>query len=51
VTGDIQARDGKVKEIGGDGKTHFLKAEIPLRKISVTRQASAASAKALRFTA
>jgi elongation factor G len=33
VTGDIQARDGKVKEIGGDGKTHFLKAEIPLRKI------------------
>lgn len=33
VTGDIQARDGKVKEIGGDGKTHFLKAEVPLRKI------------------
>ena len=33
VTGDIQARDGKVKEIGGDGKTHFLKADIPLRKI------------------
>lgn len=33
VTGDIQARDGKVKEIGGDGKIHFLKAEIPLRKI------------------
>ena len=33
VTGDIQSRDGKVKEIGGDGKTHFLKAEIPLRKI------------------
>ena len=33
VTGDIQARDGKVKEIGGDGRTHFLKAEIPLRKI------------------
>ncbi len=24
VTGDIQARDGKVKEIEGDGKTHFL---------------------------
>jgi len=33
VTGDIQSRDGKVKEIGGDGKTHFLKAEVPLRKI------------------
>lgn len=33
VTGDIQARDGKVKEIGGDGKTHFLKADVPLRKI------------------
>jgi len=33
ITGDIQARDGKVKEIGGDGRTHFLKAEIPLRKI------------------
>ena len=33
VTGDIQSRDGKVKEIGGDGKMHFLKAEVPLRKI------------------
>ena len=33
VTGDIQSRDGKVKEIGGDGMTHFLKAEVPLRKI------------------
>jgi elongation factor G len=33
VTGDIQSRDGKVKEISGDGKTHFLKAEVPLRKI------------------
>ena len=33
VTGDIQSRDGKVKEIDGDGKTHFLKAEVPLRKI------------------
>ena len=33
VTGDIQSREGKVKEIAGDGKTHFLKAEIPLRKI------------------
>lgn len=33
ITGDIQARDGKVKEIGGDGRTHFLKADIPLRKI------------------
>ena len=33
VTGDIQARDGRVKEIDGDGRTHFLKAEIPLRKI------------------
>ncbi|SHL13132.1 elongation factor G [Fibrobacter sp. UWT2] len=33
VTGDIQSREGKVKEIGGDGKTHFLKADVPLRKI------------------
>lgn len=33
ITGDIQSRDGKVKEIGGDGRTHFLKAEIPLQKI------------------
>ena len=33
VTGDIQSRDGKVKEIGGDGKAHFLKADVPLRKI------------------
>ena len=33
VTGDIQSRDGKVKEIGGDGRTHFLKADVPLRKI------------------
>ena len=33
VTGDIQAREGKVKEIEGDGKTHFLKADVPLRKI------------------
>ena len=33
VTGDIQSRDGKVKEIAGDGKTHFLKADVPLRKI------------------
>ena len=33
VTGDIQARDGKVKEIGGDGRIHTFKAEVPLRKI------------------
>lgn len=33
ITGDIQSRDGKVKEIGGDGRTHFLKADIPLRNI------------------
>lgn len=33
ITSDIQSRDGKVKEIGGDGRTHFLKAEIPLRNI------------------
>ena len=33
VTGDIQSREGKVKEIAGDGKTHFLKADVPLRKI------------------
>lgn len=33
VTGDIQSRGGKVKEIGGDGRTHMLKAEVPLQKI------------------
>ena len=33
ITSDIQSRDGKVKEIGGDGRTHFLKADIPLQKI------------------
>ena len=33
VPGDIQSRDGKVKEIGGDGRTHFLKADVPLRNI------------------
>lgn len=33
VTGDIQARLGKIKETGGDGKTHFLKAEIPLKNV------------------
>jgi len=33
ITGDIQSRDGKVKEIGGDGRTHFLKADTPLQKI------------------
>jgi len=33
VTGDIQSRDGKVKEIGGDGRTHFLKADVPLCNI------------------
>ena len=33
ITGDIQSRDGRVKEIGGDGRTHFLKADIPLRNI------------------
>ena len=33
VTGDIQSREGKVKEIAGDGKMHFLKADVPLRKI------------------
>lgn len=33
ITSDIQAREGRVKEIGGDGRTHFLKADIPLRKI------------------
>jgi elongation factor G len=31
ITGDIQAREGKVKEIGGDGVMHFIKAEVPLR--------------------
>lgn len=33
VTGDIQARGGKVKEIGGDGRIHTFKADVPLRKI------------------
>ena len=33
VTGDIQARGGHVKEIGGDGRIHTFKAEVPLRKI------------------
>lgn len=33
ITGDIQSRDGKVKEIGGDGRIHTFKAEVPLRKI------------------
>ena len=33
VTGDIQSRDGRVKEIGGDGRMHFLKADVPLRNI------------------
>ncbi len=31
ITGDIQAREGKVREVGGDGVTHFIKAEAPLR--------------------
>ena len=29
----MDMRDGKVKEIGGDGRTHFLKADVPLRNI------------------
>lgn len=33
VTGDIHSRDGKVKEIGGDGRIHMIKADVPLRKI------------------
>ena len=33
VTGDIQSRDGRVKEIGGDGRMHFLKADVPLCNI------------------
>lgn len=33
ITSDIQSRNGRVKEIGGDGRTHFLKAEIPLKEI------------------
>ncbi|PWJ68952.1 MULTISPECIES: translation factor GTPase family protein [unclassified Fibrobacter] len=33
ITSDIQSRNGKVKEIGGDGRTHFLKADIPLKEI------------------
>lgn len=32
VTNDIQARQGKIKEIGGDGKTHSLLAEVPLKE-------------------
>lgn len=31
VTNDIQSRHGKIKEIGGDGKTHTLLAEVPLK--------------------
>jgi elongation factor G len=31
VTNDIQSRQGIIREVGGDGKTHFLKAEVPLR--------------------
>lgn len=31
VTNDIQSRHGIIREVGGDGKTHFLKAEVPLR--------------------
>jgi elongation factor G len=38
VTGDIQSRDGKVKEIGGDGKTHFLKGTSPCAKYLATRR-------------
>lgn len=33
VTDDVQAREGKIKEIGGDGRIHTFKADIPLRKI------------------
>ena len=33
VTGDLQHRDGRVCEVGGDGRTHTLVAEIPLRRI------------------
>jgi len=33
ITSDIQSREGRVKEIGGDGRTHFLKADVPLRNI------------------
>jgi elongation factor G len=31
VTGEVQSREGKVREINGDGKIHFLRAEVPLR--------------------
>ena len=33
VTGDLQSREGRIKEVGGDGKFHSLVAEIPLRRI------------------
>ncbi|MCQ2064172.1 MAG: TetM/TetW/TetO/TetS family tetracycline resistance ribosomal protection protein [Fibrobacter sp.] len=33
VTDDVQAREGKIKEIGGDGRIHTFKADIPLRNI------------------
>lgn len=33
VTNDIQSRQGKIKEIAGDGKTHSLEAEVPLKEI------------------
>ena len=32
VTGDLQHRDGRVREIGGDGRLHRMVAEMPLRK-------------------
>jgi elongation factor G len=31
ITGEIQAREGKVREVNGDGRIHRLRAEVPLR--------------------
>ncbi len=33
LTGDIQARGGKIVEVDGNGVLHFFKAELPLRKL------------------
>jgi len=33
VTGDLQHRDGRIRDVAGDGKVHSLVAEIPLRRI------------------
>lgn len=57
VTDDIQARGGRVREVNGDGRTHSLKAEVPLRRFfgystavrSVSRGAAQYSLRFLDF--